>query len=98
MSDKWTPGEWSATKNGDILAPDGLRTVTVARVGAFHDKEIVSFNRVRWAADARLIAAAPDMAKALDAMLRVIDVTDIDEAQRAIALGRAALAKARGLA
>lgn len=42
--------------------------------------------------------ASDDMAKALDAMLRVIDVTDIDEAQRAIALGRAALAKARGLA
>ncbi len=97
MSDKWTPGEWSATKNGDILAPDGLRTVTVARVGAFHDKEIVSFNRVRWAADARLIAAAPELYQALAFAASCIKSGEpwTAECERTIS---AALAKARGLA
>lgn len=99
MSDKWTPAPWTAM----VMLKSRLNKVmkhgrVIATVPASLDARIKGVPCEEAAATAHLIAAAPDMAKALDALLRVIDVTDIDEAQRAIALGRAALAKARGRA
>ena len=97
MTDKWTPGPWRRGKKGGyIVAPDGRREVTVCKVGAFHDAELVKFNKERWLADADLISAATDMAKSIIAMLKSYDDEDVDAAERAIAMQRAALAKARG--
>lgn len=101
MTDKWTPGPWRAGGRGHIVAPDGRGEVTVCKVGAFHDADIVEFNRDRWTADAHLIAAAPDMAEALDDCIDAL--RDLGAANSpnmighgALVAARAALAKARG--
>jgi hypothetical protein len=51
---------------GYISAPDGKdgkSIVQIAEVGAYRDKELLSFNKDRWDADSYLIAAAPQMAE-----------------------------------
>lgn len=96
MSDKWTPGPWRIKDDGETSKIADSANNTIANFTYVHLTGRRSAEEVR--ANMTLCRAAPDMAKALDALLRVIDVKDIDEAQRAIALGRAALAKARGLA
>lgn len=65
---KHTPGPWTAGNVGVIWAPDENRRLIVARVGAFQDREVLHFSRKRWTADARLIAAAPDLLAALTGM------------------------------
>jgi hypothetical protein len=62
-----TPGPWrDYGHTGYVYGPD----VVVCRCGDYSDKELLPFNKDRWAADARLIAAAPDLLAALQAMLK----------------------------
>ena len=69
QSTRHTPGPWRKRDHGFIYAPDGEHFETlVARVGAFHDEELLPFSRERWTADAHLIAAAPELLAALRAM------------------------------
>ena len=72
----WTPGPWRHVGHGHIWAPDATSrhdtsVVQVAKVGAFHDAELLPQCqcRDRWMADARLIAAAPAMFEALQRAL-----------------------------
>jgi hypothetical protein len=79
---KWTPGPWTVapfTSNPQHSSVAARDDVTVAEV----------FDRP---ADARLIAAAPDLYAALEAFMRLGTMDD----QAAIDAARAALAKARG--
>jgi hypothetical protein len=70
MSEKYTPGPWriAGTATGYITNTGKGGRVQVAVVGAYDDKELLPFNKERWDADARLIAAAPDLYEALDAI------------------------------
>lgn len=56
-----TPGPWRYTGHGYVNASD----CRICQVGDFEDKELLPFNRKRWEADSRLIAAAPDLLEAL---------------------------------
>jgi hypothetical protein len=68
----FTPGPWRFDRFGYVLAPDGRMEVQVAKVGDFHDKELLPFNKDRWTADARLIAQAPQMREALEGAHRCL--------------------------
>jgi len=48
-----TPRPWRATASGYVRGSD----VVVAKCGNWADKELLRFNRDRWEADAKLIAA-----------------------------------------
>lgn len=103
MSAPWTPGPWRLDPEANDEAVIGSRGFMVAdccifsaRKGAPTDAE----NR----ANARLIAAAPDLAEALQKLTHAAAgccntaPSDYDQEQtrRAIVLGLAALSKARG--
>lgn len=59
---KHTPGPWhSNNKVGFVFAKD----CRICVVGDFRDKELLPWNKDRWLADSKLIAAAPVMHAAL---------------------------------
>ncbi len=96
MSDtKFTPGPWRYTK----AAPSGDRGIHAEGTGIFAEayadiRHAGENNAAEAEANARLIAAAPDLYAALDLVLAVDpDGAGIWDAQNA---ARAALAKARG--
>ena len=102
-----SPSPWrrAGENSGHIWAPDGDGVVQVAIVGAYSSRDILSFNRERWDADARLIAAAPEMLAALERVAEWAEHTgnDIADAKDAVerltmckAFARAAISKARG--
>lgn len=70
---KHTPGPWRATSGGRVIAQDGEWRLQVCKVGAFDDPEMLRHSKSRWEADARLIAAAPELLAALDYALAVAD-------------------------
>jgi hypothetical protein len=93
----WTPGPWrvAGKRTGHVFS-DG-DPVGVCVVGNWLDAELVPFNGDRWAADARLIAAAPDLAEALQSLVNAIMEGDDQSAfQIAKNAGTAALLKAAG--
>lgn len=102
MTDKWTPGPWDTGPYSAVVGyiitaqPDPKKNrIRVAGIGGPLDRTEVEVK-----ATARLIAAAPDMAKAFDALLaRLDDNPEISEliGTPEIEAARAALAKARGL-
>ena len=61
-----TEGPWSRGRMGRVYAPDGRSRVEVAVIGNYFDAEITPFNRDRWDADARAIAAVPELFTRLD--------------------------------
>lgn len=76
-----TPGPWrvAGKASGHITyagTDRDIGSVQIATVGAYRDKELLPFNRDRWDADARLIAAAPDLYEALSPVLRGADEAD----------------------
>lgn len=100
MSDRWTPGPWAAIRSIPEEGCDGwwIKAQPHAALRGFtHDFAWVNGGQEN-EGNARLISAAPDMAEALDAILSAGYVQDVEAAKRAIALCRAALAKARGQA
>lgn len=97
MSDaKHTPGPWRTNTTGYVYCcvGDGTtaeRVILVANVGAYRDKELLRVNKDRWDADARLIAAAPEL---LDCVKAALNMIDGDGLPPNWDLLRAALAKA----
>ena len=104
---KWTPGPWqvsgvrsafpSKAAKPIWVGPDG-RSIAAVMFSDLTPAEFVASN-----ADARLIAAAPDLYEALVSMLTAADAygREVSDAERkhfsdAWAKARAALAKARG--
>ena len=67
--EKHTPGPWQVfgRMTGRVVSENGPGMVEICETGDFRDAELVPFNAARWNADARLIAAAPDMLEALQA-------------------------------
>ena len=80
-----TPGPWTVD-NQYIHGPDGIRFLAVAGDGAGQ-------------ANARLIAAAPELIEALEAVLPDLEhyvATHGPGPDKRLAIARAAIAKARG--
>lgn len=96
---KHTPGPWRLEEVVDrsikhlcpVADVDGFSLLTVVHTEGYDGDECVPFGAVYRDADARLIAAAPDLLEALKGVLRVAD-RKTDEFDAA----RAAIAKAEG--
>lgn len=96
----WTPGPWHASPNARFIYNEAGWPVGDALV--YHGK----FTQAEMHANAQLIAAAPDMAEALQALLTAVDTNELASAMAchsvaafanvmdAIEPARAALAKA----
>lgn len=86
---KWTPGPWDVYDNGDGIRIDGAE-ITLAFIDGDYRDQDYSIQM----ANARLIASAPDLLEALDALVNSAD----NPAQffDAVIGARAAIAKAKG--
>lgn len=90
MRNQWTPGPWAATKpkaNGEVFIKDTRVPPQLITSAVQSDREHGA------TANARLIAAAPALADALDGLLNALPS---GTSHPAIQAARAALAKARG--
>lgn len=107
MSAQHTPGPWALDEDSNIMAHDGAVAVAVVMLAddypcLDHDEdEAVEKVQVECEANARLMAAAPDMLTALVAMDRALDaIHDFMplpfEHHRAWIAARAVIAKATG--
>jgi hypothetical protein len=105
MSEKWTPGPWTAQpviREGEEIGCAFI--VGGGLVGAAHawPTEIDSGDFSRVEANAKLIAAAPDMAEAIQPLIDIakayamLTYDRMGTARKAIQAGEAALAKTRG--
>ena len=91
-----TPGPWRVfgRMTGKVISENGPGMVEICETGDFRDAELVPFNAERWNADARLIAAAPDMLKALE---EISDIEpDPDNMDRFHEIALAAIDRATG--
>lgn len=66
---EWTPGPWTFGPSATILGANGRR---VCRFGVFIDETEL--------ADARLIAAAPDLLDALETLVRAVNTNELASA------------------
>jgi hypothetical protein len=93
MTTQHTPGPWLYTQEGvdafGIVKPDGYSIVHLA---ALHNSTSAS----ELPANARLIAAAPDLLDALRGLIRDIGVSAVYQDHPAYNAARAAIAKATG--
>jgi hypothetical protein len=88
-----TPGPWKGYKHtGYVYGPD----VVVCRCGDYLDKELLPYNRERWAADTLLIAAAPDLLQAAEQLIDSIGSADQPPTLSSVEALRVAVAKATG--
>lgn len=90
MTTKHTPGPWSLSGANTVHGADCI----VAFVGTA-DEEVRRLSGERQSADARLIAAAPDLLAALNAALAYLVMAGTDHAEPTRDAIRAAIAKAR---
>lgn len=86
MNAKHTPGPW--TRNRAINTVDMGRYSVICPFGADSKKHVSEIE-----ANMRIIAAAPDLLAALEAMIAKIDA---DKLPISCSLARAAIAKAKG--
>lgn len=101
-----TPAPWRAScgKAYTLVTRDSQgkddRTgnVLICRIAGPEDSELRPFNADRWEADARLIAAAPDLLEALERMTGFMEELDMNMAHNVIEQARAAIAKAKAKA
>lgn len=100
MSGAWTPGPWAVNPKAATNVEAGGRGVSAC--GGYFDNTSDGAYAVENEANARLIAAAPDMAEALRLFIHYDEATDDDGVQLmlnyadALSAAKAALAKARG--
>jgi hypothetical protein len=88
MTDRHTPGPWTVSKEGYIGAGEYGTNPVVAKVARFAGPG----DHERFEADRRLIAAAPDLLRAVQCIVDTYGDTD----DMSIVRCKAALAKARG--
>lgn len=103
---KFTPGPWDLFEVGNKIkhlcpAKDGTSLLTVSLEYITDDNEATYFGSVYNPADAHLIAAAPDMYKALERIEPIIEVLamfspDHESSGSIAAAVKSAIAKARG--
>lgn len=84
---QYTPGPWLAGQSITAAKPD--------RAAGSYERTTIA-QRVNRAADAWLIAAAPDMLAALQRLLEYTGGWDLTDPDHPIVQARAAIAKARG--
>lgn len=87
MSAKHTPGPWRITAQGKHVV-----SVEDGRICAAPE-HMAKWN---WDANARLIAAAPELLEALELIANTDPVEAALDPQRAVRVARAAIAKAEG--
>jgi len=100
----WTAGPWRAVCGKAITLVtrdkqdknDTTGNVQICFIAGAKDADIREFNGPRWEADARLIAAAPEMAEALEALMEVANTPDRLSAPAAWHRARALLSRIRG--
>ena len=96
MSGKWTPGPWRVgnrfTLSGVYAANGDLVANTHGATRNYDVEALVE----RQGANAHLIAAAPDLYAALEAMTARMSLYSGHHDDALTAMGKAALAKARG--
>ena len=86
---KHTPGPWVVScTGGEILAQDGE---LLAQLWDKFEEDFMNFE-----ANARLIAAAPGLLEACEALVEYVDDKQSMEVLAAVEWARAAIAKARG--
>ena len=94
----FTPGPWHLHQQGSMRACDG-RHDTLDGCRTIAEAEIIGVERAEAEANARLIAAAPDLYAALKALLEWVggdaEYTDMDLSKRC-SMAKLALAKAEG--
>ena len=85
-----TPGPWTHTEDGEIIAAEGARYIVAEAFDGFPDGQ--------YQANCRLIAAAPELLEALDRMVRWGRAQKTAEGSGFYSLEQAcaAIAKARG--
>jgi hypothetical protein len=88
-----TPGPWKGYKHTGYVYGPG---VVVCVCGDFLDKELLPFNRERWAADTLLIAAAPDLLQSAEQIIDSMGSNDQPPSLSALEALRAAYKKATG--
>ena len=103
---KHTPGPWRVAGRRTFGPSTGARDITHTVVAMPHPNgewEVIGVRSANEEADARLIAAAPDMLEALEAMLAMYEsapeyptMAEIDEMLAVDEKARAAIKKARG--
>lgn len=94
---KHTPGPWRTNKDGDrVLGKEGpVCDVIECKAPVLNEPQ--SFHAERQKANARLIAAAPDLLAALRTLMAWVDENvDYVEADPLLRVARAAIAKALG--
>lgn len=94
---KHTPGPWKCTDFNDFAhEPDEYHIFIEPNVAVI-EKKVKSKNQHDWA-DAHLIAAAPDLLKALQSLLEEGEFNDYPNTKQwyAVQSARAAIAKATG--
>ncbi len=91
MSAKHTPGPWFTTRlHGTIYVEANLRGTLIQEVAACGPTEA----RMQQEANARLIAAAPELLNALAAIVGALEA--LGDSPRLSVIGRAAIDKATG--
>lgn len=103
---KYTPGPWKRRGN-TVSGPFGVTVVHCMDNGVWGEKGCHSITKTEANANARLIAAAPELLEALEALLSAdlyadgegihfIKNADTADGERAVQMARAAIAKATG--
>jgi hypothetical protein len=92
IESKHTPGPWKASRAFIENAPDRL-IVTDGKWGS----PALAWLPAARDADAQLIAAAPDLLKALEVALEYLEANPDDYSEPRAKAARAAIAKARGV-
>ena len=93
---KWTPGPWAVERNKrtwgwvDVVGP------SLGVGGPTQATDLTLADEVKRIAEAHLIAAAPDLYAALEAMTARMSLYSGHHDDALTAMGKAALAKARG--
>ena len=96
QKNRFTPGPWRVfgRMTGKVISESAPGIVEICETGDFRDAELAAFNAERWNADARLIAAAPDMLEALQALVSANNSTDGMAMRKAWDKADAAIARA----
>jgi hypothetical protein len=95
MTEKHTPGPWSIWRDFNVIADKGTRAI--ANCGGFSNSRNAEADHEENVANARLIAAAPDLLEALKEMVRLeLLLETYGPLDRACNMARAAILKATG--
>lgn len=91
---KFTPGPWHYSGLGEVIQRDEREFICNTKWDGFDG--VNEFRNARWEQNAHLIAAAPDLYAALEAIIAWEQSEDGPFAWEVLGQAKSALAKARG--